>query len=53
VGHKRAFENMNRAVDQYEIKPVIDQVYEFADVHAAFAHLEKGPFGKVVVRVAG
>jgi NADPH:quinone reductase-like Zn-dependent oxidoreductase len=27
VGHRRAFEEMNRAVDQYGIKPVIDRTY--------------------------
>jgi NADPH:quinone reductase-like Zn-dependent oxidoreductase len=53
VGHRRAFEDMNRAIDQLGIKPVIDEVYGFADVHSAFAHLGKGAFGKIVIRVAG
>lgn len=52
VGHRRAFEDMNRAIDAYAIKPVIDQVYDFDAVPLAFNHLERGPFGKVVVRVA-
>jgi NADPH:quinone reductase-like Zn-dependent oxidoreductase len=49
VGHRRAFEDMNRAIDEHGIKPVIDKVYVFEAVHAAFDHLERGPFGKVVV----
>jgi hypothetical protein len=31
------------------LKPVIDKVYSFDDVHTAFDHLERGPFGKVVI----
>ncbi|WP_205826920.1 zinc-dependent alcohol dehydrogenase family protein [Mesorhizobium zhangyense] len=50
VGHRRAFEVMNRAIDEHGIKPVIDKVYAFEDARAAFDHLERGPFGKVVVR---
>jgi NADPH2:quinone reductase len=33
-------------------KPVIDRVFPFADVKAAFARLAEGPMGKVLVRVA-
>ncbi|BDV37894.1 hypothetical protein DSM21852_11470 [Methylocystis bryophila] len=40
---------MNRAIDEHGIKPVIDKAYGFLDAHAAFDHLERGPFGKVVV----
>ncbi|GJD39262.1 MULTISPECIES: NAD(P)-dependent alcohol dehydrogenase [Methylobacterium] len=50
VGHRRAFEDMNRAIDERGIKPVIDRVYAYEDVRAAFDHLERGPFGKVVIR---
>jgi hypothetical protein len=53
VGHRRAFEDMNRAIDEHGIKPVIEKVYGFDDALAAFDHLERGPFGKVVVSVAG
>lgn len=50
VGHRRAFEVMNCAIDEHAITPVIDKVYAFEDVRAAFDHLERGPFGKIVVR---
>jgi len=52
VGHRRAFEDMNRAIDRLRIKPVIDKVYDFASLPAALDHLEHGAFGKVVIRVA-
>lgn len=32
VGHRRAFEDMNRAIDEHGIKPVIDRVYGFEDM---------------------
>lgn len=51
VGHRRAFEAMNAAIDRFGIQPVIDSVFAFADVPAAFARLQQGPFGKVVVAV--
>jgi NADPH:quinone reductase-like Zn-dependent oxidoreductase len=51
VGHRRAFEAMNAAIEANRLKPVIDAVYPFADAHRAFAHLDRGPFGKVVIEV--
>lgn len=51
VGHRRAFEDMNRAIDEHGIKPVIDAIYAFGDVPAAFEHLERGPLGKIVIRL--
>lgn len=53
VGHRRAFEEMNRAIDRHGIKPVIDRVFGFAKAHAALAHLDHGPFGKLVIKVGG
>lgn len=53
VGHRRAFEDMNRAIDERGIKPVIDRAYGFDEVAVAFDHLERRPFGKIVVRVVG
>ena len=32
------------------IKPVIDKVYDFQGAPEAFAHLRRGPFGKVVIK---
>ena len=52
VGHRHAFENMNKAIDFHGIKPVIDETFAFSEVPASLARLEKGPFGKVVIKVA-
>ena len=34
-------------------RPVVDKVFDFTDVKAAFARLSQGPMGKVLVKVAG
>ncbi|RRH95301.1 NAD(P)-dependent alcohol dehydrogenase [Mesorhizobium tamadayense] len=52
VGHRRAFERMNQAIEALGIKPVIDRVFGFDEVPQAFEHLEKGPFGKIVITTA-
>ncbi len=52
TGHRRALEDLVRAVDRIGLNPVIDRRYAFADLHAALDHLAAGPFGKVVVDVA-
>ena len=52
TGHRRALEDLVRAVDRLGLKPVIERWYAFADLPAALDHLAAGPFGKVVVDVA-
>ncbi len=50
VGSREGFERMNRAVEGHEIKPVIDQVFDFDDVPEAFAYMASGAhFGKVCI----
>lgn len=49
VGHRRALEDLVRAVDANNIKPVIDQRYRFDQLPAALDHLDRGPFGKIVL----
>ncbi|MBM3527968.1 MAG: NAD(P)-dependent alcohol dehydrogenase [Alphaproteobacteria bacterium] len=52
VGSTQMFEAMNRAIAANGIKPVIDKVFGFDDVQAAYQHLASGAhFGKVVIRV--
>ncbi|WP_176058202.1 NAD(P)-dependent alcohol dehydrogenase [Paraburkholderia sp. BCC1876] len=51
VGHRRALDDLVRAVDALALKPVVDTVYAFDQLPAALAHLERGAFGKVVVKV--
>lgn len=50
VGHRRALQDMVRAIDANRLAPVIDATYGFDQVPEAFAHLARGAFGKVVVR---
>jgi NADPH:quinone reductase-like Zn-dependent oxidoreductase len=46
------FEGMNRALEANQIRPVVDKVFAFEDLAAAFRHQASGEFmGKVVVRV--
>lgn len=51
VGHRRGLEALARAVDALELEPVIDAVYPLAGFPKALEHLDRGPFGKLVVRV--
>jgi len=52
VGHLNAFEQMNKAFDEYNIKPVIEKVYPFEQAVEAYQHLAKGAFGKIVIKVS-
>lgn len=52
VGHKNAFDNMIKAFNQLNIKPVIDTVYPFDKAIEAYEHLNKGAFGKIVIKIS-
>lgn len=49
VGNLDAFKAMNAAIEKYNIKPVIDAEYTFENAIAAYQHLDKGAFGKIVI----
>jgi NADPH:quinone reductase-like Zn-dependent oxidoreductase len=52
VGSREMFEEMNRAIALSGSRPVIDQVFEFGQLHDALAHMESGAhFGKICLRV--
>ncbi len=51
TGPRRVFEKMNQELENIQIHPVIDKVYPFADALAAYDHLYRGAFGKIVIRV--
>ena len=53
VEGKAAWANVLKLLDQAGAKPLVDPVFEFDQVPAAFARLKEGPMGKVVVRVKG
>jgi NADPH:quinone reductase-like Zn-dependent oxidoreductase len=53
VGSTQMFEAMNAAITANEIKPVIDRVFGFDEVKAAYNHMAAGAhFGKIVIRVS-
>ena len=51
VGHRRALEDLVAAIDRIGLKPVIDRRYSFTDLPAALEHLDRGPFGKIVIEL--
>jgi NADPH:quinone reductase-like Zn-dependent oxidoreductase len=52
VGSREIFEDMNQAITQYQIKPVIDRVFGFNEAQEAYAYLQSAAhFGKVVIQV--
>ncbi|AGC48224.1 alcohol dehydrogenase [Myxococcus stipitatus DSM 14675] len=51
VGHRRGLEELVRAVDTLRLEPVVDATYALDAFPQALEHLDRGPFGKVVVRV--
>jgi NADPH:quinone reductase-like Zn-dependent oxidoreductase len=53
VGSTEMFDSMNRAIAANAIKPVIDRIFGFDEVHAAYKHMASAAhFGKIVIRVA-
>jgi len=48
-----AWKEIVKRLDAAGQKPVIDNVYPFEEVKAAFARLNQGPMGKVLIRVSG
>lgn len=52
VAPRTSFDRMNPFLEQHGIRPVIDKVYAFDEAVQAFEHLARGPFGKVVIKVA-
>ena len=52
VGSRAMFENMNRAIGQSHLRPVVDSVFEPEKVQVALRYMESAAhFGKIVVGV--
>jgi NADPH:quinone reductase-like Zn-dependent oxidoreductase len=51
VGHRRALEDFVRAVDRLKLRPTVDARYKFAELPKALDHLDRGPFGKIVIEL--
>jgi NADPH:quinone reductase-like Zn-dependent oxidoreductase len=53
VGSTQMFDAMNRAIAANKVKPIIDKVFGFDDVQAAYKYMASGAhFGKIVIRLA-
>jgi len=53
VGSRQMFTEMNRAIAEHEMKPVIDESFAFEDARAAYARMRAAThFGKLVIEVA-
>jgi NADPH:quinone reductase-like Zn-dependent oxidoreductase len=51
VGSRQMFEDMNRAIEANQMKPVIDKVFTFEEAREALKYMESGShFGKIVIR---
>jgi NADPH:quinone reductase-like Zn-dependent oxidoreductase len=51
VGSREMFEAMCRAIELHRIEPVVDKVFPWTDVGAAFAAMQSGQhFGKIVLQ---
>lgn len=52
VGSRAMFEDMNRALEFHETRPVIDRTFPFAESREALRYMEsQGHFGKIVITV--
>ncbi|MDH3414279.1 MAG: zinc-binding dehydrogenase, partial [Gammaproteobacteria bacterium] len=52
VGSRRMFEDMNRAIAQHRLKPVIHRAYAFEEARQAYHAMRKAQhFGKLVIEI--
>ncbi len=50
VGHRDGFEAMLRAIEQHQVRPVVDRVFAFDALKEALAYLRSGAqFGKICI----
>jgi NADPH:quinone reductase-like Zn-dependent oxidoreductase len=53
VGSRTDFLEMNRAITQTKLKPIVDEVFAFDQAREALRRMESGAhFGKLVIRIA-
>lgn len=51
VGNRDSFEAMLRAVEQHRLRPIVDRVFGFEDLHSALDYLATGAhIGKICIR---
>lgn len=53
IGSVEQFNDMNRAIDTHQIKPIVDKIFKFQDLKSAYEYQwSQQHVGKVVVKVA-
>jgi NADPH:quinone reductase-like Zn-dependent oxidoreductase len=54
VGSRESFEQLNRTVEEHELRPVVDRVFDLDGVREAFSYMRSGVhLGKICVEVGG
>ncbi len=52
VGSREMFERMNKALESYEIRPLVNKVFDFSNARDALEYLDsRRHFGKVCIRI--
>ena len=52
VGPRDCFEDMNRAIEAHQMRPVVDKAFGWSEAQEALKHVESGShFGKVCITV--
>jgi len=52
VGHREAYEAMNRAITAAQLRPIVDRVFPWLEARAALEHMQAGAhFGKVCLEL--
>jgi len=53
IGNWDSWAAMLKAIEDYNIKPIVDSIYNFSDAKDAFKQLNKGVFGKIIIKISG
>ena len=52
MGSRETFHEMNRAIRQHKLRPVVDKVFPFEQAREAMKYMDSSAhFGKVVIKI--
>jgi len=52
VGSRKMLEDLNKAIEVNQLRPVVDRVFGFEDAREALKYMESGShFGKIVIKI--
>jgi NADPH:quinone reductase-like Zn-dependent oxidoreductase len=52
VGGRKAFQEMNQAIEHFQLKPIVDRIFPLEETREALAYLKSGShFGKIVISI--